>query len=196
MSVERQDIVYEITTNHHVQNTVYIIRAGSAIGIMMGAEFAVYAERPPVSTPPLGVLIVSNIQASVSTLIPKPGLPQFSVRRPGYALQIQSGHRSEFVNIAIQPGLFEDPDLMHIFSSNVPQGMRLVNDRKDADLVLNKNHAGIGFEILDNACADYGLHHTARSRYQGPDDIVSLLHAVAHFYSTFAGPANGWPVVT
>jgi hypothetical protein len=48
--------------------------------------------------------------------------------------------------------------------------------------VLNQDDEGIGFEILDKACTDYGLHHTARLRYNALDDVFSLLQAVSHFY--------------
>ena len=164
------------------QGTEYVISAGDAAGITVGSEFAVYAEYPFGQMAPLGFLITSKVKTSTSTLVSKPSFPAFTMPPSGYGHQIRSGPRNAVVNVAFQPLFFDAINPMNILASNLPPGVRIVDDRKYADLVLNKNDEGIAFEILDKSCTNYGLFSTSRSKYETLEDILFLLQATSHYY--------------
>ncbi|KAF8884222.1 caspase domain-containing protein, partial [Gymnopilus junonius] len=176
-TIARPVTVYKVTQH----GTDFVIPAGDAVGIVPGAEFAVYGEKPHGQAP-LGFLVALKVSTTATTLVQKPGVPEFTVPTSGHVVQIGSGPQIIMVNVAVQAELFGDLSLKDTLGPKIPPGLLIVDDLKCADLVLNKNDKGIGFDILDRSCTNYGLHHTSRSRHEELDDVLTLLQAASHFY--------------
>ncbi|KAG6914882.1 hypothetical protein DXG01_014761 [Tephrocybe rancida] len=172
----------------------YILDAGEALGVALGAEFTLYPDNR-ISTS-LGSVVVTHTTPFKSVCSQLSGaLP--SLLQATYAVQTRIGARQD-LRLFIDPGdeffglyldllkqLGQEMELLH--ADPLKRFFRLVDTIDELpDLVIGTRGGLVQFEVTDPICRHYGLAHMpyldVRVGDQESDYLMCILRSAADFY--------------
>ncbi|KZP24193.1 hypothetical protein FIBSPDRAFT_822304 [Athelia psychrophila] len=177
-------VVYPIRMEHGE----YRMEAGSAHGISVGAEFAVYADHNAVLTSePLGHLAVTRIEFFHTILKPTSDSRPFSLHMgaSAVALQTKLGQKEDFtlhVEFDIKfKSVFEA--LLTDMQAPGPNSAKIaLVERNQAKLEIVMEDALLYFNNLDERVTAYGISRIPFSVEPDPEAIRPILRAAAHYH--------------
>ena len=168
-------------------NDMFIMDAGAAHSVTVGAEFTVYKKRDDIlsNIPPLGILVVSRTTAFQSEMEPRDGDPWFVLDRPAFAVKTKAGSE-EHLRLHIAPGdRFAD-----VFQALAQEMQRTdpcqkcilpVDERDTADIEIAYQNDNVVFNILKPGVTRYGLTRIPFVVKAEVDTIKPILRAMAHY---------------
>ena len=171
-----------------LEGTGYVMKAGAAHGITVGAEFSVYREHDlPPRTTPLGTLVACDVSEFSTTMSVPPGTEPFALVGSAFALQTKPGTEENLrLHIAM------DTTLVNIFETLAPRigpsspGQRriLFVEKTDAELGLELEDGQIVVNILNPLVTKYGLVRMPSSSRIQPDvdQVYPIMRAAAHYH--------------
>ncbi|KAF8150569.1 caspase domain-containing protein [Crassisporium funariophilum] len=177
-------VFYEVDMK---SNGTYCLKAGSAHGISIGAEFTIYADKTALSTAShLAVMVAQRIYAFETILIMSPHQPQLMLDKAVLALQTKAGF-AEQLNLYVAL----DESLMLVFEALLeqingaganPRRINLVQDRSIASMEIVREGDELGLIILDQRVRHYGMFRMPHRVRLDLQDVLRVLRAAAHYY--------------
>ncbi|THU91188.1 hypothetical protein K435DRAFT_909316 [Dendrothele bispora CBS 962.96] len=174
----------------------FMLQAGEAHGIALGAEFNIYADRELASF--IGTVIVSKPPSCFETFCTaQPGAENSALldfSEPAYALQTRLG---ELKAIRVFIPIDEDfLDLFRLIDSDIQKGdnaILLVDSKDDQpDLIISSHYSSesrskvVQFEIMSQICRQHGLTSMPfdinLADSNSGERIHHILRSAAHFY--------------
>ena len=150
----------------------YVIDAGEAAGITVGAEFKVYQNQN--SGDLLGTVVARELSAFSTTLYVKEQ-PSFALEQDGAALKSRAG-KEERVRIYVA-----DESLLDIVKRIGRKQIQLV-EREQAEFGMALENEKVVFNIYDSNVTNHGLTrmpHNVEATFEAISPVIS---AAAHFY--------------
>ena len=169
-----------------MEGSGYVMKAGAAHGIAVGAEFSVYQERDlPPKTAPLGTLVACDVSEFSTTMSVPPEAAPFDLDGSAFALQTKPGTEESLrLNIA------EDATLIDIFETVAPwmgpssPGHRRIQfvETTEAELGLELEDGEVVVNVLNPLVTKYGLVRMPSRIQPEVNRVYSVMRAAAHYH--------------
>jgi hypothetical protein len=166
----------------HRENDIYIMEAGTAHGVTVGAEFSVYKDKDSSQeASPLGTLIAQEPGAFDTIMSVPEGSKEWSVQE-AFALQTKAGAEE-----ALRIHIAKDEKFTHLFDSlfkhAAGKGEQIVHvEERMAELNIKLDRDRVFFEILDNQVTRHGLKRIPHSVKNDVDEVYAVIRAAAHYH--------------
>ncbi|KDR67569.1 hypothetical protein GALMADRAFT_147105 [Galerina marginata CBS 339.88] len=164
----------------------YILQAGTADGVCLGAEFTVYADHGGLlKEPSLGVMVPDTIRPFETVMRPlsEPG-PSFD--KAALAVQTRAGDQEELkVYIPLEAPLipvFKATLMQMKTSGDDRHRIALVDDRSVAHLAVERDNDKIAFIILDERVTAHGLTKCPYTADAVAEQLIPVLQGAAHYH--------------
>jgi hypothetical protein len=164
----------------------YVIEAGAAHGITVGAELLIYPDQDlSLKTAPSGTLVARDVTTFYTTMDYPPNAVRFALVTPAFALQSMAGTEEDLrLHVATDDrfaGLFEA--LTREMEDSSPHRKRiLLVEKSHAELDIDFEDGHVVFNILNPLVTKYGLVRMPFQTRPDLDQISPILHAAAHFH--------------
>lgn len=163
----------------------YELDAGTAHGIVNGAQFAVYADRK-MSGSMLGTVITQDTSLFNTRCAAVGGIP-FKLSNPAYALQVcVGGGQALRLSIPRRDELYKR---LHKEAESPADPSRrnfrvVKNPEEESDLEISTHNSMVKFTITDTICRQWGLTTMPFGDVKASDTerLLSILHSAADFY--------------
>jgi hypothetical protein len=170
----------------HKEDDQYLLDAGAAHGVNMGAEFAVYRDRDsPSKESPLGNLVAKEVGAFTTNMSLPENASSFMLVGTGYALQTRTGEEEDLrLHIALDDTLtpiFEvlGRDMLRT-DSNRRRISLVAKDKAELDIAVDGD--GVVFNILNPQVTQFGLNQMPFRIEPTYDAMYPVVRASAHYF--------------
>ncbi|KAF8970617.1 caspase domain-containing protein [Flammula alnicola] len=162
----------------------FILEAGTAQGINIGAEFTIYASKEDVARENLmGVLVVDAkyLESYSATMKVPPGAPNIFLPQPGVAVQTQAGHRPDL-------RLFIRPDPQQSLISLVREtrhdfpNVTIVEKEEDAQISIEMLNGKVTLRIVEQKLTRYNFARQIDGIDPTLEGLSPILKTAAHYY--------------
>ncbi|KAF8970608.1 caspase domain-containing protein [Flammula alnicola] len=162
----------------------FILEAGTAQGINIGAEFTIYARKEDVAREnSMGVLVVDStkLESYSATMKVLPDAPILSLPRPGVAVQTTAGHRPDL-------RLFIRPDPQQSLISLVREtrhdfpNVTIVDQEEDAQISIEMLNGKVTLRIVEQKLTRYNFARQIDGIDPTLEGLSPILKTAAHYY--------------
>ncbi|TFK52885.1 hypothetical protein OE88DRAFT_1733873 [Heliocybe sulcata] len=165
----------------------FVLAAGSAQGITVGAEFALYKDTSTFApTASLGTLIAEEPRPFETTLGLRPGAIAINnLDKEGVAVQIRAGAVEDLrIHLQLDEKMLPifDAVLRYMQTAVGGRRFRIVEKEEKADFAITLDgEREVAFDNLDPIVAQYGCSHIPESVPLSPEAVMPVIHAAAHY---------------
>ncbi|KAF8968688.1 hypothetical protein BDZ97DRAFT_1754992 [Flammula alnicola] len=162
----------------------FILEAGTAQGINIGAEFTIYARKEDVAREnSKGVLVVDSnkLESYSATMKVLADAPSLSLPQPGVAVQTTAGHRPDL-------RLFIRPDPQQSLISLVREtrhhfpNVTIVDQEEDAQISIEMLNGKVTLRIVEQKLKRYNFARQIDGIDPTLEGLSPVVKAAAHYY--------------
>jgi hypothetical protein len=171
----------------HDSDRGFVLKAGIAHGICVGAEFTVYeTEEQLLLGPILGVLVVHSVSPFDSIMVVPPSHGPFALQIPAVAIQSKAGKDQELkLYVPLEEAYLSvfKAALLHMQGTGLnPRTIALVDNRSVATLAAVLQEEKITFDICDPRIKEGGMLPIPHAVNPKVKDVLEVLEAAEHYF--------------